>query len=177
MFLPFQTSLLPPCPTPLGCHSTWALGFLCHTENSQWLFTLHMVLYMFQCYSLKLSHLLSLSLCTKVCSLCLSLNCCPANKFINTVFLNSIYMFWCTIFVFFFLTYFTLYNRLSAHSPHLNPLKSVLFYSSVIFHCVYVVHHYPYICRWTCRLLSCPSNCKYCCNEHCTQVSFSIIVW
>ena len=136
-----------------------------------------MVLYMFQCHSLKSSHLLSPSFCTKVCSLCLPLSCCPANKFINTVFLDSIYRCWCTIFVFLFLTYFTLYNRLSAHSPHLNPLKCVPFYSWVTFHCVYVAHLYPYICRWTSWLLPCPSNCKYCCNEHCTHVFFKIMVW
>ena len=30
--------------------------------------------------------------CVKVCSLCLCLHCCPANKFISTIFLDSIYM-------------------------------------------------------------------------------------
>ena len=38
---------------------------------------LHMALYMFQCYSLKSSHLLPLQLCPKICSLCLHLHCCP----------------------------------------------------------------------------------------------------
>ena len=48
-----------------------------------------------------------------------------------------------------------------------NWLKCILFYSWVIFHCVYVPKlSYPFICRWTSRLLPCSSYCKYCCNEH-----------
>ena len=44
--------------------------------------------------------------------LCLFLHCCPENKFISTIFLDSIYMCQYMIFIFLFLTYFTLYNRL-----------------------------------------------------------------
>ena len=36
-----------------------------------------------------------------------------------------------------------------------------------IFHCVYVPQFlYPFICRWTSRLLPCPGYCKKCCNDH-----------
>ena len=36
------------------------------------------------------------------------------------------------------------------------------------FHCMYVPHLlYPFICRWTLRLLPCLSYCKQCYNEHC----------
>ena len=44
----------------------------------------------------------------------------------------------------------------------------------LIFHCVHVPHLlYPFICRWTLRLLPCPGYCKQCCNEHCgTCLSF-----
>ena len=38
-------------------------------------------------------------------------------KVIVTIFLNSIYMRWYTVLVFFFLAYFTLYNRLQFHIP------------------------------------------------------------
>ena len=31
-------------------------------------------------------------LCSQVCYLCLRLHCCPANRFISTIFLDSIYM-------------------------------------------------------------------------------------
>ena len=47
---------------------------------------------MSQCYSLKSPHPLLSPLCPKVCSLCLHLQCCPENRFISTIFLDSIYM-------------------------------------------------------------------------------------
>ena len=43
-------------PIPLGYHRALALGFLCHTSNAHLLPILHMVMCMFQCYSLKSSH-------------------------------------------------------------------------------------------------------------------------
>ena len=37
----------------------------------------------------------------------------------------------------------------------------------VIFHFIYVPHLlYPFLCRWTFRLLPCVGYCKQCCNEH-----------
>ena len=57
-------------------------------------------------------------LCPQICSLCLLLHCCPANRIISTIFLDSIYMSQYTIFIFLFLTYFPLYNRLYVHPPH-----------------------------------------------------------
>ena len=47
--------------------------------------------------------------------------------------------------------------------------------SSSILHCVYVPQlSYPFICRWTSRLLPCPGYCKQHCDEHWgTHVSFS----
>ena len=50
-----------------------------------------MVMYLFQCYSLKSSHPLILPLSPKVCSLCLCLLCWPACRIISTIFLDSIY--------------------------------------------------------------------------------------
>ena len=49
------------------------------------------------------------------------------------------------------------------------------FCSWVIVHCVCVPQiSYPFICRWTSRLLPCPSYCKQCCDEHWgTRVSFN----
>ena len=44
---------------------------------------------MFPCYSLHSSHPLLPQLGPQVCSLCLHLHCCPANKLINTIFLDS----------------------------------------------------------------------------------------
>ena len=48
---------------------------------------------MFPCCSLHPSHPRLPQLCPEVCSLCLSLYSCLANRFISTVLLDSIYMF------------------------------------------------------------------------------------
>ena len=56
-------SHLPPHPTPLGCHRALTSGSLCHAWNPHWLSVLHVVIYMFQCYSLISSYSLILPLC------------------------------------------------------------------------------------------------------------------
>ena len=43
--------LIPPQPTPLGCPRAPALAASLHALNLHWASTLHMVLYVFQCYS------------------------------------------------------------------------------------------------------------------------------
>ena len=61
----------------------------------------------------------SLSPCPQVHSPRLRLYSCPAPRFIRTFFfLDSMYMCQHTAFVFLFLTYFTLYDRLQVHPPH-----------------------------------------------------------
>ena len=76
--------------------------------------------------------------------------------------------------MFFFLTYFTLYNGLQFH-PSQNWFKCILFNSWVIFHCVCLPWlSYPFVCWWTSRLLPCPGYYKQCCDEHRgTRASFS----
>ena len=73
--------------------------------------------------SMPLSHFVpaypSPSLCPQVHSLRLRLYSCPAPRFIRTIFfLDSIYMCQHMVFVFLFLTYLTLYDRLQVHPPH-----------------------------------------------------------
>ena len=68
---PSWTSLPPPTLSHPSSHRALDLNSLHHTENSPWLSILHMVMYMFQCYSLNLSHLPLL--CLQVCTLCLRL--------------------------------------------------------------------------------------------------------
>ena len=111
---------LPPYPIPLGCPQAPALSALIHASNLHWSSILPVVMYMFQFYSLKSPHPRLLPLSPKVCSLHLCLLCCPACRIIGTIFLNSIYMSQYTVFVFLFLTYLTLYNRLQVHPPHQN---------------------------------------------------------
>ena len=48
---------LPPHPIPLSHPSAPALSILYHASNLDWQFISHMIIYMFQCYSVKSSHL------------------------------------------------------------------------------------------------------------------------
>ena len=85
-------SHLRPCPTPLDSSRELSLGALLHVSVLLWWSISHMVIYMFQCYSLKSSHPRLLPLSPKVCSLHLCLLCCPACRIAGTIFLNFIYM-------------------------------------------------------------------------------------
>ena len=87
------------------------LSTLSHASNLDWRSTSHMIINTFQCYPLKSSHPHLLPQSPKDCSLHLYLFCCLAYRVIVTIFLNSICMCYYTVLVFFFLTYFTLYNR------------------------------------------------------------------
>ena len=89
---PEPASLLPPHPIPLGHLSAPALSTLSHALNQDWRSVSHMIIYMFQCYSLKSSHPCLLLQSPKVCSWHLYLFCCLTYRVIVTIFLNSIYM-------------------------------------------------------------------------------------
>ena len=107
---PVPPSHLPPHPIPLGHPSVPAPSILYHASNLDWRFISHMIIYMFQCHSPKLSHPRPLPQGPKDCSIHLCLFCCLAYRVIITIFLNSIYMHYYTVLVFFFLAYFTLYK-------------------------------------------------------------------
>ena len=91
----YVPSLLNPLPSPIPSHSSrlsqsTGLNSLSYTANFHLLSTLYMVMYMFPCYSPNSPHSLLSSLCLQVCSLCLHLHCFTENRFISTIFLNSI---------------------------------------------------------------------------------------
>ena len=111
--LPLEsTSHLLPHSIHLGCHRAPDLSSLNHTVNSQWLTILHILVYMFPCYYLHSSHpLLSLPE-SQVCSLCLNLHCCFANRFISTIFLDFMYIVLIYDICFHFLPYFSQCNSL-----------------------------------------------------------------
>ena len=117
---PEPHSLLPPCTIPLGRLSAPAPSIQYHASNLDWQFVSHMKLYMFQCHSPKSSHPQPLPQSPKDCSIHLCLFLCLSYRVIVTIFLNSIYMHQYIVLVFFFLAYFTLYNRLQFHPPHQN---------------------------------------------------------
>ena len=89
---PELPSHLPPHPIPQGHPSAPALSTLSHASNLDMWSVSHMIIYMFQCYSLKSSHTHLLLHSTKVFSLHLCLFCCLAYRVIVTIFLNSMYM-------------------------------------------------------------------------------------
>ena len=72
---PEPPSHLPPHPIPLGHPSALALSTLSHASNLDWRSISYMIVYVFQCYSLKLSHPCLLPQSPKVCSLHLCLFC------------------------------------------------------------------------------------------------------
>ena len=141
----------------------------CHTANSHLLSILHMVVYMFPCYSVRPSHPLLPLLRLQICSYCF-----PESKIISTIFLDSIRMHNYTIFAFLFLTSLCIIGSRLIHLVRTDS-NAFFFYSWVIFHCVYMYHNvFIHICRWTSRLLPCPGYCKKCCHEHWgTYVSFN----
>ena len=89
---PEPPSHLRPHPIPQGHPSAPALSTLSHASNLDWWSISHMVIYIFQCYSLKSSHSHLLPQSPKVCSLHLYLFCYLTYRIIMTIFLNSIYM-------------------------------------------------------------------------------------
>ena len=112
-----------PLPTPSSCHPSSSSqctspNILYHISNLDWKFVSPTILYMFQCNSPKSSHPRPLPQSPKDCSIHLCRFCLLAYRVIITIFLNSIYMHWFTVLVFFFLAYFTLYNQLQFHPPH-----------------------------------------------------------
>ena len=104
-----------PHSIPQGHPSGPALSSLSHASNLDWRSISYMVIYMFQSYSFKSSHPRRLPQSPKDCSSYLCLFCCLAYRVIVTIFLNSIYIRQYTVLVFFFLTYFTLFNRLQLY--------------------------------------------------------------
>ena len=74
--------ILSPHPPSSPSHhsgSPKSTGFGCHASCPV-VSILHMVIYMFQFYSIKASHPHELLLSPKVCSLCLCVLCCPSGS-------------------------------------------------------------------------------------------------
>ena len=142
---PEPPSHLPPHSTLLVSHRAPDLSFLHHTANFHWLSILIMVIYVSPCYSLNSSHPLLALLCPQASSLCLHLHCCPANRLISIIFLDSIYMHYYMIFVSLFLT--SLYI-MGSRFIHLIRIDSDVFFLRLSIHSIVYVPHllYPFIC-------------------------------
>ena len=116
---PDHPSFRPPFPPhPSGLSQSTGFGCPASCIELHWPSSLHMVIYMFQCYSLKPSHPRLLPQSPKVCFLHLCLFCCTTCRIIITIFLNSIYIFLIYGICVSLSDYFILYNRLQFYSPH-----------------------------------------------------------
>ena len=78
-FLPTSRLLQSPC-----------LSSLSNTANFHWLSILHMVVYMLPCYSIHPTLFFFPPAHVRKSVLCL--HCCPVNRFIRIIFLDSIYV-------------------------------------------------------------------------------------
>ena len=83
-------SHFPPIP-PLRLSQSPGLSSPGHTANPCWRSLLHVTTCMFPCYSLSSSCPLPPTLFSQVWSPSLHLHCCPASRFISTIFLESIF--------------------------------------------------------------------------------------
>ena len=95
---PEPPSHLLPHPIPQGHPSAPALSTLSHASNLDWRSISYMIIYIFQCYCLKSSHLWLLPQSPKVCSLHLCLFCYLAYRVIITIFIPYIcinILYWC----------------------------------------------------------------------------------
>ena len=78
-------------PPFLGLHRVLGLDSPCNKDNSHWLSVLHMVMCMFQCYSLNSSHLFLPPLYPQIYGLCLHLCfCCSITKLCLTLQLHEL---------------------------------------------------------------------------------------
>ena len=91
--VPIPIPLPPPSSShPSGSSQCTSPEHLSHASNLGWWFVSLLIVYLFQCYSLKTSHPRLLPQSPKVCSVHLCLFFCFAYRVIITIFLNSIYM-------------------------------------------------------------------------------------
>ena len=88
-----DSPLPPPSPShPSGSSQCISPEHLSHAYNQGWWSVSPLIVYLFQCYSLRTSHPRLLPQSLKVCSVHLCLFFCFAYRVIITIFLNSIYM-------------------------------------------------------------------------------------
>ena len=83
-------TLLPPCTLPLGHPSAPAPSIQYRASNLDWRLVSYMILYMFQCHSLKSSHPLPLPQSPKDCSTHQCLFCCLVYRVIVFIIKPSV---------------------------------------------------------------------------------------
>ena len=86
---PEPSFLLPPHTIPLGRPSASAPSIQYRASNLDWRLVSYMILYIFQCHSLKSSHLLPLPQSPKDCSILQCIFSCLFTGLFFTIFLSS----------------------------------------------------------------------------------------
>ena len=141
---------LPPHPIPQGCPSGLALSALFHALNLDWSSISHMVIYMFQCYSLKSSHphTFSHQVQKSVLNICVSfavLHIGPSLSSFKIPYIHVNILYWC--FSFWLASFCTI------GSSFIHFIRSdanvFLFIAELIFHCIHTPQlPYSFICLW-----------------------------
>ena len=150
--------LLPPQPPspsiPQGHPSVPALSTLSHALNLDCRSISHMVIYVFQCYSLKSSHSCLLPESKSLFFISVSFAVLDIGSLLPSFWIPYIcvnILYWCFS--------FWLTSLCIVGSRFIHPIRTdsnVFFFNSwVIFHCVYVPQFsYPFVCQWTSRVAS-----------------------
>ena len=123
---PHISSFLCLLPPSLSHPSRWSQSTevisLCYEAASHQLSILHLVVYICPCHSLTSSQLIlpPPHVLKSILYICVFIAVLPlgSSEPFYFIFLDSVYMCQHTVFVFLFLTYFTLYDRLKVHPPH-----------------------------------------------------------
>ena len=113
-------SLPPSLSHPFRWSQSTELISLCYAAASHQLFILHLVVYIYPCHSLTSSQLTlpTPHVLKSILYVCVFIPVLLLGSSEPFFFLDSIYMCQHTVFVFLFLTYFTVYHRLEIHPLH-----------------------------------------------------------
>ena len=131
MFPPSCVSLPPSLSHPSRWSQSAELISLCCAAASHWLSILHLMVYVGPCHSLTSSQLTlpPPRVLRSILYVCVFVPVLPlGSSDLFFFFLDSMCMCWHAVFVFLFLTCFTLRGRLWVHPPHCRWLSFVSFY-------------------------------------------------
>ena len=158
--LPLGNSLAPPSPSCPSRYLCIRLSSLHHTANSHWLYILHMVIYMLQCYSQCVPVSPSPVVCASLSSVSFA-----ALQIGSSVPFFQIPQVCVNIYLFFSFLLTSLVKQTLVLSTS-RELTQILRLSKIPLYIYIPKLLYLFTCQWTSRLFPCPGYCNQCCNEH-----------